>query len=93
MEDKGLLKLLLSINEKDILAKQLFLMETQYGFPIEASLEELGIKYDHNIFGVIANYLILKTEHSLKSGMEFMGKRHLKLIENNKEVLKKLITI
>lgn len=44
-----------------------------------------------SIIPIVFKYLTLKVEHSLKSGMEFMGKGHLRMIENNQKIISNLL--
>ena len=93
MSDKELCKLLLFKEFNPInndVAKTIFELETVNGFPLELSLEILDLKDNEDIFYITDEYLRLKTKHSLNSGMEFMGKSHIKMIENNKRILKEL---
>lgn len=84
--------------ETDDIAKLIFDMETMHGLPAEITVEELmkkniisGLPSLYLIVPVVFKYLTLKVEHSLKSGMKFMGKGHLRMIENNQKIISNLL--
>jgi len=81
--------------EADDIAKVMFDMETVHGLPAEITIEEFFKKGKvHHLrlkVPIVFKYLTLKVEHSLKSGMEFMGNGHLRMIENNKKIISNLL--
>lgn len=76
------------------LGKLLFTMESQFGFPPEMTIEELGDRVPKdidNFFLMAHSYLCRSTEHKISSGLEFDGETHNKIRKNNLRILNNIL--
>jgi len=80
--------------EQEEYGRKMFEFETQHGLPAEMFREEVNKKIDltqDDWIKITGYYIELLTDHKIKSGMEFMGNGHLKLIERNKKIMNNLL--